>query len=178
MSETETSSLSPANLLRIILAAMNLGVLLFAGFVVYQRLEMRPLEFGASPLDFVVLVLVPVQLVVSLIVPRQMLRAICRTLANDPATQALTDESLKQRLLQSYLAATIIGSALAEAACFLVLVVLLLGAPSLFWILFGLGLLMLLSRFPLGHSLERQLESLVTFIREQQQFGPLNRHEK
>ena len=170
MSETNSSSLSSTNLLRIIVAAMILGVLVFAGIVVYQRLEIAPLEFGASPLDYIVLVLVPLQLVVSWIMPRQMLVASARALVSRTTLQ--TDDADIVRLLQPpYIAAAIVGCALAEAACFVVLVVLMMGGPNLLWILVGAALLMLVVRFPLGQSVERNLQAWGDFIREQQQFG-------
>lgn len=170
MSEPETPSLSSTNLLRIIVAAMILGVLIFAGFVCYKRLEMTPLEFGASPLDYVVLVLAPLQLVVSWIMPRQMLAASARSLASRTTCQT-DDAELRRQLQPPYIAAAIVGCALAEAACFVALVVLMLGGPNLLWILVGTALLMLVVRFPLGQSVERNLQAWCDFIREQQQFS-------
>jgi hypothetical protein len=170
MSEPETPSLSSTNLLRIIVAAMILGVLGFAGVVAFQRLEKPPLEFGSSPLDYVVLVLVPLQLVVSWILPRLMLASNARSLANRTTLQT-DDAEIVRQLQQSYLTAAIVGCALAEAACFLVLVVLMQGGPNLLWILAGVGLLMLIVRFPLGQSVERNLHAWSGFVREQQQFG-------
>jgi hypothetical protein len=170
MSESETPSLSPTNLLRLIVAALIFGVLVFAGIVVCMRLEMSPLEFGASPLDYVVLVLVPLQLVVSWIMPRQMLAASARALASRTTCQT-DDAELLRQLQPSYIAAAIVGCALAEAACFVALVVLMMGGPNLLWILVGAALLMLVLRFPLGGSVERNLQAWGDFIREQQQFG-------
>lgn len=161
------------NLLQIIVAAMILGVLIFAGIVLFQRQNLVALDFGSSPLDFVVAVLVPVQLVVSQILPRQMLAAHCRALANRTTLQT-PEADIVGNLRQSYLAAAIVGCALAEAACFLVLVVLLLGGPNLLWVLVGVALLMLVVRFPLGQSLERNLQAWAAYVRELQQFGNPN----
>jgi hypothetical protein len=170
MSESATTSLPFTNILRIIVGAMLLGVLFFAGFVFWKRQEITPLEFGSSPLDYVVAVLVPVQLLVSQILPRQMLTSNCRALASRTNLQT-PDSDIKRNLQQSYLTAAIVGCALAEAACFLVLVVLLQGAPNLLWVLVGVALLMLVVRFPLGQSVERNLQAWSGFVRELQQFG-------
>ncbi len=169
MSETAPPSLSATNLLRIIVAALILGVLVFAGIVVFQRLEMTPLEFGSSPLDYVVLVFVPLQLVVSWLMPRQMLASSARSVASRTTGQT-NDAEIVRQLQQPYTAAAILGCALAEAACFVTLVVLMMGGPNLLWIFVGAALLMLVVRFPLGESVERNLQAWSEFIREQQQF--------
>jgi hypothetical protein len=170
MSELSSTSLPIANLLRIIVAAMILGVLIFAGIVIYMRLEIKPTSFGASPLDYIVMVLVPVQLVVSQVLPRQMLAANCRALARLTSRQTPTAEIVSQ-LQTHYLGAAIIGCALAEAACFVILVVLMMGGPALLWGLVGVALLMLVVRFPLGDSVERNLQAWADYVRELQQFG-------
>ncbi len=119
-----------------------------------MRLNMTPAVFGSSPLDYVVTVLVPVQLVVSQILPRQMLTASCRALAQRTSLQTAS-EAIVRQLQPAYISAAIIGCALAEAACFVALVVLLMGGPDLLWVLVGIALLMLVVRFPLGDSVER-----------------------
>jgi Zn-dependent membrane protease YugP len=169
MTDSPATSLSLTNVLRIIVGAMLVGVLVFAGVVIFKRQELVPLEFGASPLDYVVAGLVPVQLLVSQILPRQMLTANCRALAQ--RTSLHTPEAeLGKQLQQPYLAAAIVGCALAEAACFLTLVVLMLGGPHLLWILVGVALLMLVVRFPLGDSVARNLQAWCEFVREEQQY--------
>lgn len=170
MSESATTSLSSTNLLRIIVAAMILGVLIFAGIVVFKRLDIVPLEFGSSPLDYVVAVLVPLQLAASWIMPRQMIAASARALASQTTCQT-DDAELRRQLQPPYIAAAIVGCALAEAACFVVLVVLMMGGPNLLWILVGVALMMLVVRFPLGQSVERNLQAWADFVRELQQFG-------
>ncbi len=173
MSEPATSSLSITNILRIIVAAMIAGVLIFAGIVVFQRQNLVPLAFGSSPLDYIVAVMVPVQLVVSQILPRQMLAANCRALASRTTLQT-PEADIVQSLQQSYLAAALVGCALAEAAGFLTLVVLMLGGPNLLWVLVGVALLMLVVRFTLGQAVERNLQAWAGHVRELQQFGSPN----
>lgn len=176
MSESDSSSLSVTNLLRIIVGAMILGVLIFAGFVAFQRQEITPLEFGSSPLDYVIAVLVPVQLVVSRILPRQMLKANCLALALRTNLQTPADEIMRP-LRQSYLVTAIVAGALAEAACFVVLIVLLLGGPSLLWVLVAVGLLMIAVRFPRGESHELSIQGWHDYITELQQVGFRNDNE-
>ena len=54
--------------------------------------------------------------------------------------RSLTDTEGDIMSRNLHIAAAIVGCALAEAACFLVLVVLMMGGPNLLWILVGVAL--------------------------------------
>ncbi len=118
--------------MQIIVLALCSGCLIFAGVVCVMRAETWNEAwptFGENMLDYVALFLIPLQLVMSFVLPAMIQRGFLSKVA---ASSNKTKTELKSQLLEGYQVRLIIGCALAEAAAFLALVLVMLGASPYF----------------------------------------------
>jgi F0F1-type ATP synthase membrane subunit c/vacuolar-type H+-ATPase subunit K len=158
------STTQRVRVMQIIVLALCSGCLIFAGVVCVMRAdawkESWP-TFGENMLDYVALFLIPLQLVMSFVLPGMIQRGYLNKVAT---SQQQNETILNNQLIEGYQVRLIIGCALAEAAAFLALVLVMLGASPYFLGLAAVCVLSILIRFPtvsgVANSVREQLEQI------------------
>lgn len=168
--------LGPVRAMQIIVVALAMGILIFAGIVVTVVVGPDPLQTQAGIMTSLALLFAAVAIGLSFVVPRIMINASRRRIAagtwQGPSPGSAMPEALAELgdagpLVFVYQTAMIIGAAMCEGPAFFALVSTMLEESLLGLAVAGVCLLMVLARFPTISRVEDWLDAQVRTMEEE-----------